>query len=483
MSFCYFLLLLDEWFPFKTACELSGISESELSEVVLAGIGKTNEGFGANHLFSLVGVLAEKLTKSEVVEALSFGLDLFDAILEDKDGDGPWSPELAPPADFDATVAGYVWACLAAPEAALRWEAAHVVRALCTLGLTDTLGQMVAFATGGSPRAFVDAHLHFYALHARLWLLIGLARAAKEYPKLIVPHIEFLKGIVFAGEPHVLMREFAKRTLIALLNAGVWVPDADMCQRLYGVNTSPFPPIESKSYRRVERSLGPDNSADGFAFGIDIGPHWFAPLGRCFATAQTDIERMALQIIKGDWRISGGARWDDDERQRRGIYRGNDTRHHRTSYPRMDELRFYFSYHAMMVVAGKLLASIPVHHDPDYSEDDFHGWLRRHDLTRRNGGWLADRRDPFPLEKLAWKAEKENDEWRWSTMRSDFDQVLFPPDGRMNLWCHWTRISGRRKESIDVASALVSSSRSAALLIPDANDDLQIDFDGFQLKG
>jgi hypothetical protein len=66
----------------------------------------------------------------------------------------------------------------------------------------------------------------------------------------------------------------------------------------------------------------------------------------------------------------------------------------------------------------------------------------------------------------------------------------------MNLWGHWTRISGHREESIHVSSGFVSSDRSAALLralqsvdnphdyrIPDAYDDLQIDFDGFQLKG
>jgi hypothetical protein len=203
-----------------------------------------------------------------------------------------------------------------------------------------------------------------------------------------------------------------------------------------------------------------------------------------------------LQVIRRDWQVSGSNGWDEDERHRRKIFRDMETYHSHGSYPRVDELRFYLSYHAMMVVAGKLLATTPVHHDPDDSEDDFRNWLRRHDLSRRDGGWLADRRDPIPLERPDWKDEKESDEWRWSIARSDFDRILIDRNGRMNLWGYWTRIAGHREESIRVASALVSSDRSMALLralqsadnphdyrIPDADDDLQLDFDGFQLKG
>lgn len=485
-----------EIFPFKAACELSGISESEVMDVILAAIGETTEVVGAGRLFSLVGLFAAKLAKNEALDALSFGLNLLDVVLENTDGDGPWSSKLAPPADIEVSVAGYVWTCLAAPQAGLRWEAAHVVRALCTLGQEKTLGHLVAFANGSSVDAFSDARLHFYELHGRQWLLIGLARAAKERPDLIAPHIGFLKNLTFAGEPHALIREFAKRTILALLEAGILAADEDLRQRLANVNASPFLPVESKSYRRTGRNLGSGSEADQFSFDIDMGKDWFAPLGECFAMSQATIEQQALRVIRGDWKFSGSARWDEDERHRRKLFKDGNTRHFGSSYPRVDDLSFYYSYHAMMVVAGELLASTPVHRDPDYSGDEFFNWLRRHDLSRRDGGWLADRRDPPPLERPTWKNEKKTDEWRWSTMRNDFDRILMLPDGRMNLWGHWTRISGQREESIQVTSALVSSDHSMALLsalqsaknphdylIPDADDDLQIDFDGFQLKG
>lgn len=492
-----------ERLPFKTACELSGIPESDVIDVVLTAFGEATGIASASRLFTLVGLLAPKLTENEALEALSFGLDLFDPVLEETDGDGPCSPRLEPPAEIEGSVAGYVWGCLAAPRASLRWEAAHVVRALCTLGRDKVLDHLLALANGASTNAFYDAHLYFYELHARQWLLIGLARAAKDHPDLVAPYADFLIRLAFTGEPHVLIREFAKRTLLALLDAGILESQADLRQRLSVVNVSTFPPVKSQSYRRFENGEGDDEAKAGtegdedrFYFGIDIGPYWLDPLGRCFAKSQATIEREVLRVIGSDWQLSVGSRWDEDERHRRKIFRDRETLHSHGSSPRVDELRFYLSYHAMMVVAGKLLATTPVHHDPDDSEDGFHNWLSRHDLSRQDGGWLADRRDPIPLERPAWKDEKETDDWRWSIARNDFDRNLIAPDGRMNLWGRWKWISGYREESIHVGSALVSSDRSMALLralqsvdnphdyrIPDVEDELQIDFEGFQLKG
>ncbi|MFZ5644665.1 MAG: AVAST type 3 anti-phage nuclease/ATPase Avs3a [Bacillota bacterium] len=492
-----------EMLPFKTACELCGIPEGDVVDVVLTAIGEATEIAGASRLFTLVGLLAPKLTENEALEALSFGLDLFDPVLEDTDGDGPWSSKLEPPAEIEGSVAGYIWGCLAAPRASLRWEAAHVVRALCTLGHEKILDHLIKLANGASADAFYDARLHFYELHARQWLLIGLARAAKERPDLIATHVGFLIDLAFTGEPHVLIRELAKRTIFALLDTGLLKSQADLRQQLSVVNVSKLPPVESKSYRRFENGktvaedkAGAEGDKDRFYFGIDIGPYWFAPLGRCFAKSQVSIEREALRVIRSDWQLSGGNRWDEDERHRRKIFRDMQTHHSHGSYPRVDELRFYLSYHAMMVLAGKLLATTSVHHDPDDSGDEFYNWLRRHDLSRQDGGWLADRRDPIPFERPAWKDEKETDDWRWSIARNDFDRILMAPDGRMNLWGRWTWVSGHREESIHVYSALVSSDRSMALLralqsvdnphdyrIPDADDDLQIELEGFQLKG
>jgi hypothetical protein len=488
----------DYTFPFQTVCEISGSSELELIDEILVAVGKVSELVDAGRLFTLIGLLTSKLNTNEALEALSFGLELLDPILEDSDGDGPWSSQLKPPADIDHALAGYVWGALAAPKASLRWEAAHVVRALCVQEHQNTLGYLVELASGAQSSAFYDSHLQFYTLHARQWLLIALSRAAIDYPHSIAPHTDFLKNLVFTSEPHVLIREFAKRALLELPAL-----PTDLRAQLLTVNISTFPIIESIPYNRsaienvVTRENGDDESfEDRFSFGIDFGPYWLNPLGRCFGKPQIQIEREALGVIKTSWKNSFTSHWNDDERHRRRIYDEGETRHSHGSYPRSDELSFYLSYHAMMTVAGNLLMTTALRADSDLFQNEFQTWLSRHDLTRQCKNWVADRRDPKPLERQAWQDEKDTDEWRWSIKKSDFDQVFLSSTERMNLWGSWTRIAGQREESIHVGSALVSSTHSLALLralqsvsnphdyrIPDANDDLQIDSRGFQLKG
>lgn len=486
-----------EVLPLKAACEMSGVAEVELIEVILSAIGESAELVGAERLFTMVGLLSAKLSSSEALEALSFGLQLFESVLEDKDGDGPWRESLSPRVAVEGAVAGYIWAGLAAPRTRVRWEAAHVVRALCTLGHEKVLGYLIGLANEGSAGPFADSRLYFYSLHARQWLLIGLARAVKETPDILSPHADFIIRTALNGEAHVLIRGFAARTAQALLNAGVVKRDSDVRRRLENVNVSDLPAIQSKTYERFgkQEPENVDREEDEFYFGIDIGPYWFDPLGRCFGKSQAEIERKSKRVIREEWQYLGVNRWSEDERMQRNIFKDGETSHSHGSYPTVDDLNFYLSYHAMMVVAGELLATTPLHFDTN-GLDDFNDWLSRHDLSRTDGNWRADRRDPVPFEWPSWKDEEETDDWCWSLSRDDFDRILQLPAGPTNVWGHWTAASGSREESIFVRSALVSRSSSKALLralqtatdphgyrIPDAGDELEIDQGDFRLKG
>ena len=481
----------------RVACEVSGLSEGEVIDVVLTALGETPELFGAGRLFTLVGLLATKLSHGEALEALSFGFDLFEPVTEANDGDGTWSAALAPPSDIEAALAGYIWAGLAAPRGRLRWEAAHVVRRLCTLGREKVVGRLVALATGSKGGPFADARLHFYDLHARQWLMIGLARAAKENPEVLFPHAEFLIRLALNGEPHVLTRESAARAALELIDSGLQGHDQpDLRERLAAVNKSPFPTAESKRYERIRpRDGGADEEGERppLHFGLDVGPYLLAPLGDLFAMSQRDVERAVSNVITKEWRFLPKDRWIEDERVRRKIFRDGETYEARSSNPRTHDLDFYLAYHAMMIVAARLLATVPVHRDPDYPEDGFDKWVSDHGLTRTDGGWLADRRDPDPPERPRWKNDKLTDDWRWSLCRDDFDALLFRPGQRLNLWGRWTLVEGDREESVAIKSAFVWAGRSGALLralqcsgsydyiIPAVDDD-EIDAGPFQLK-
>jgi hypothetical protein len=56
-----------EALPFKTACALAGISESDIVEIVLDAVGETPDLADSNRLFSLVGLLASSCPKMKLL--------------------------------------------------------------------------------------------------------------------------------------------------------------------------------------------------------------------------------------------------------------------------------------------------------------------------------------------------------------------------------------------------------------------------------
>jgi hypothetical protein len=488
-----------EVFPFVLANTLCGFAESDVADQVLSVLGESSESLNVERLFTLVGLLALKLSRLEAVEALNLGLNLYEDVLEEKDGDGPWSERLAPPADLEGALAGYVWVGLAEPRTNLRWEAAHVVRGLCALGREHALGHVIALAKGRTGGAFADRSLYFYDMHALQWLLIALARAAKDRPIILVPQKEFLINMALNSTPHVLIRGFAAKAALELFANDAVNRSSDLERRLASVNVSPFPSIVSDSYERVERrdsnEDNEDQERDPIYFGIDTGSYWFAPLGRCFALSEGEIERAAKRVIRIDWQYSGKNNWAEDERHKRKIFSDTEAWDSRSD-PRTHDLQFYLSYHAVMTVAGELLATHPTHREPNDRWHDFDHWLAGNGLSRSDGRWLADQRDPAPLDTPNWSDKEIEAIWQWAICRSDFDNLLVSPNRHVNVWGNWTVVENGKEESISVRSALVSPGRSEALLralqsadsfwhgFPAADDDdLEIAESGFQLKG
>ena len=195
--------------------------------------------------------------------------------------------------------------------------------------------------------------------------MIALARIAMENPGALVSHADFLIHFALNDEPHVLIRHFASKAALALADSGNLTLDANVAARLVAVNGSELPVVSSKRYQRHDRPVHRNFRTKRFSFHPDMSQYWFDGLGDCFAIMSSDIESKAEQVIWDDWRLSENGHWNSDERVRRGLFYDRESSHSHGSYPRTDNLNFYLSYHAMMTVAGKLLATVPLHEDPD----------------------------------------------------------------------------------------------------------------------
>jgi hypothetical protein len=483
-------------FPIQTVPAWIGISESELANIALAAMSRSTETMDSSRLFSLIGLLSPMLTNVEALESLNSGLDLIEAVLADEDGDGPWSDALMPPVTLDHCIASLIYVGLAAPKSAHRWEAAHAVRALYSLGTTAVADHIVELAVAGHPGPFVDSRLFFYQLHARQWLLLGLARVALDSPALLEKHLDYLTQC--AEEEHVIIRHYAAQAAITITSATEHEIPADVSSRLRAINTSHFPVSRSES--PGPRNRGPVEQSPEekkFSFAYDMDDHWFEPLAHCFGIYSEEAQDVAREVITKDWGVMDTSGRDADERTRRGIFRERETWHSHDSYPRTDDLRFYLSYHSLMVTAGKLLDSRPLQQDADPEEDQFKEWLHDHLITRSDGRWLSDRRDPVPAEIDGWNRGNMDKNWRWSLNRGEFDRVLDASSGRVAVWGDWKSGIGSYEESVEISSALVGPERADALLratqtaknkqyfgLPTAEDDDDSDISDvpFELK-
>jgi hypothetical protein len=451
--------------PFEKLDADGLVPDRDVVRAALEGFTQQLDTLGAADFFRLVGLLAACVSPDEADEALNFGLDLLEDVLRPEDGDGPWRAEVKPPAAVIASLAGYIWAGLGSPIVAQRWQYAHVVRSVVELGWTELLDALIALAETDVGGPFVDHRLEFYVWHARQWLLIGFARGGLKNAAALRAAVPLLRTLV--REAHVLIRALAARTIRTLVNAGELSQyDAD---DLDSVNRPALPeqvctgwrdPVEDDG-QGAEEALDADEK---YYFGFDVGPYWFAPLGRAFGLTEAAIERRARHALRQHVGWSGPGGWRQDARHSRNIFDERETYHSHGSLPKTDDLIAYHAYHAMMLVAADLLKERPVRRHIDKDDNDFSEWLSDYLLTRSDGKWLADRRDPRLTAEPPAPQGYNDKLWCWSVTRQYLDQMLVTDDGLVVFWGYWGSGGTESNETVSVRSALVSRTGAEALV-------------------
>ena len=480
--------------PLEFITEISGMSTKEVFWIVVDESSKHPEVFGSQRLLTLVGLIASQISPQQAQETLQLGLALFEEEIDENDGDGPWKQQLLPPTTAETALAGYIWSCLAAPEVSQRWRAAHVVCLLCSFAEMDVLSALGRLAIGREPNVFCDASLAFYGHAAKQWLLLAVRRAL-SYGRCIPNElINFIREAAGPMVKHMIIRGTAAECLLILSERGTIELDESEKARLRNVNISGFSPVQrcASDARSIDDHQS-DSDDDRYYFGLDLPDYWFSPLGRAFGISSKEIERRVLKVVRSKWQEAAAGAWVEDPRWKAGLYEGMDTHHSQGGYPRTENLSFYHAYNAMMELAGDLIDTVPALENPEF-DDRLEDWVQRHWTTRTDGKWLADRRDPKPPTWPTWKDTEEAENWPYSVGKSDLlsqisDQNRFP------VWGSWTEISGDRKQSVHISSALVSPATSKALLrtlqtaqnsvnyrIPSVDDDAEIKAGAFELK-
>ncbi len=310
-----------------------------------------------------------------------------------------------------------------------------------------------------------------------------------------------LRKVIFDDGPHVVMQESAKSICLALAVSGPGILSAEELAIVRGINIPKEVLTESWEERGARRrngaeEEGSESEPSGFRFFWDFKDDWCKPLGGAFGISEEAVLRLAGHTITDTWRLPYRGTHEDDPRHALRLYREGSTFAYRTTRPDADDLDFYLSTHALWTVAGELLKVHPVYRDSDADLDEFTDWLRGFRVTRDDGRWLADRRDPSPQSVLTGE-DRLDAGWVWRLNSGHFSERLFSDDGWVRAWESSDESGYEAGQRVLIRSALVTPAKARALVlalqtapsymgyrIPDATDsDYQLDVQGFQLAG
>ena len=425
-----------------------------LVEHVVASLRGVAHHLGGNAWLALAARLAADVSDQTIADSLERFLARSAEKLPTEVGDGPWTDRLSTPNDEAELIAGLVWARLGHPVAAMRWRAAHAVRRLAHVGRFDVIHLLIGRFGSNVGLPFCDAKLPFYMMHAQLWLLIALARVSRDDPERLIQHRSFFYRIALSSDfPHVVMRSFAMKALQEIARIIDPSEGAALLGALSTVNVSPYPHAPRQDYRDFRYLTRPETSphpADAFHLDYNFNKYQVERLCHVFACPGWEVEDRISSWVR---------RWDSNVSAMHECPRSSNYDESWSSgyVPERDPYGGYLGWHALMLVAGDLLASRQVVGE-DWSGDAWAAFLNEYLLSREDGLWLADLTDPYPLAlaKGSDVSMPESSDSR-SAIREDA-KVLAPllgiSDGK--LAAEWTPISGLWSIARDTTLTLVS---------------------------
>lgn len=446
----------------KEFSEVTGVPITDLILEVIRLLASSNDSTEPSVWLGLASFMCDESDAGVGQAALSRLLNSASAQLASSVEDGEWTQGLYPPNDETKIVSGLIWMMLGAPLAADRWRAAHSVRCLARFERWSVINDLVEGIGRKDAHAFQAPNLKFYYLHARLWLLIALARVAMEYPEQIARYCDRLVDIALDRDsPHVLMRYFASQAILNCLQKGTAKLEPDKERQIREVNKSPFPSVKRKPEdQRDSFYLGrpKDIPAPDPEFHLDYDFHKYDvhSLSAMFGKSGWTVKDMLTEEVRRHDN-SVTHMWDSGGRERRTrqYVSGMNSRYH--SYGEQ------LGWHALLVAAGKLLSEVPVTEESYSSKDPWKDWLEDRLLTREDGLWLSDGMDRPPLELKTNLREQGKEGLVVTGEKAKILSLIFDGQQQRNELTVKGRWSSPDGIAVRISSALVAPDKAHSL--------------------
>jgi hypothetical protein len=448
----------------KEISDLSDIPMPTLAMEIIGIFAAPDAHLSASVWLGIAAFLCEKAEPNQGHAALKRLLNSNAAKLSSSVVDGPWKEWLYPSGTEAEAAVGLIWLMLGSPAAAERWRAAHSVRCLAKFELWNIIDALVAKLSTTAAHPFQAPEIVFYFLHARLWLLIALARIAIDDPVSVAAYKDVLKRIALDKDmPHVLIQHFAAQTLLTCADKGAFKLSGRDAKILKAINVSPFRRKTVRTHRGDSfygaRPASHPEPADDFDLDYDFDKGVVEHVAGIFDVSRWEVKDcLTAWVRKFDSTIKSMYEHGGRYVSQRNSTRGLDARRH--GYGQQ------LGWNGLFLVAGDLLKKYPVANRP-YSNDDtdeWQEWLDNELPTRKDGLWLADGLDRPPIEiQVNLKEKGEKGLALTGTCKKLLALLRISGkaiDDDLVVGGHWSSVD---RIKVSVTSALVSPKQAAAM--------------------
>lgn len=393
-------------YDFTTISKLTGVGQKKLTiQLVQFLINNEIETPGSVWL-SLASNISEELSEGIGQKSLVRLLQSSAIELARNVEDGEWTSELYLENDEVEVSASLIWHRLGSPYAEERWRAGHSIRCLAKFNRWDTIESIVNKARNEKPNSFLPSEFKFFYLHAKLWLLISLARLALDYPEEISNFKEFLFSFLLDdNEFHVLIKNFAASALLSCHSKGGIELSENQVEVLENVNLSILEKVESRfpKYLGIHPTRSKEISIPNkeYFLDIDFRKYQVNYLSDLFDVPFSVVECLVIEVA------------DLLDSEIEHMYENNGRpSHRRDRYHRMSDdfhtYGHYIGWHSLFITAGILLSKVALVED-EYDENPWKTWLKGYTLSNDDGLWLSDGNDRVPINtKVNLLERKEN---------------------------------------------------------------------------
>lgn len=482
----------------KDVIQSLNLNKEDSVSLLLEGLEKSADSMPLPKLYSVIRLLADYCSEKQIadvtiryIQRLTTRLKLPTNAIDSE-------------CSAESAFACQLYSFLGDIDTRVRWRAAHSIRACARMGDFQTIVNLTELYDRKTLLGYRDDSVPFYWLSARLWLIVTFDRIASEVPEAIAPVARWLLSIATdQGFPHVLIRSFAKSSLMKLLSNGFIDFDDEEVAAVNAINTSKL--TAARSRRRVSRGGFRKKGKDRrFSFdSLDTLPYVYPGAINSFSDVELDefLDEAEAWIIDRWKSGSDLSAWQNEPRKHKlekASY--NLYSHHHGSMPTIERHSYYLEWHAMWCSIGTLMTTKALT-EPEYEDDDYgtlRGFLRQEGLTQPPH-WSSDLRCPTPLEKRFHEPPTISEEKWIATIEADDFELelgLASNDSNLVVDSYHDICTSNHRTTVRISSSLVSPDTSLSLIralqtsddshdyrLPPAGHEFEIDDGPFLLRG